>query len=421
MRIPPPDTLRPGQYADAAVTEYVRQLVIEADRIKNHRVANTFPRDPPTWSQTLIDAAKVEPTDEPPTETPMWNLEFIDSPWADAQTQFKAVAAHDQEWRREVKGARLELEAKWKEEKEAPPMTAGLGPAAVAIPPTPGAAPATPGPTTPATPAAATPSDPLVAPGSTTATGKKKPTTKPPTLSKAAQQANARKLEEQRSAQQMTQELTRSMGRKRKAWMLGGGPGAGASPATPGPKTPAVDFKKRRKLDGMEVDGSPGARTPGSPSPASPSPLGQRAPGFTAVPSGLNPHAKRVKSVAPEEPVEPVKSESDKTPTPAPEEATPSTVYQFPEVPDRLTNLDVKTAYERRLRRGGSFRRVLENRYEHLLLDFAKKEAAAWTASHAGGLAAAAAAQAKKDVKPAGLLTMTRKSAGMLPTTGGSR
>lgn len=420
MRIPPPDNLRPGQYADAAVTEYVRQLVVEADRIKNHRVANTFPRDPPTWSQALIDTAKVEPVDEPPTETPMWSLEFIDSPCADAQARFKAVAAHDQEWRREVKGARLELEAKWKEEKEAPPTDPRAAVAPVAVPPTPGAAPATPGPAAPATPAAATPSDPLVAPGSTAA-GKKKQTTKPPTLSKAAQQANAKRLEEQRSAQQMTQELTRSMGRKRKAWMLGGGPGVGASPATPAPKTPTVDFKKRRKLDGMDVDGSPGPRTPGSPSPASPSPLGQRAPGFTAVPSGLNPHAKRVKSVAPEE-VEPVKSESDKTPTPAPEEASPSTVYQFPEVPDRLTSLDVKTAYERRLRRGGSFRRVLENRYELLLLDFAKKEAAAWTASHAGGLAAAAAAQAKKEVKPGtGLLGMTRKSAGMLPTSAGAR
>lgn len=378
---------------------------------------NTYPRDPPTWDQALVDAARAaagyagnDADANANAETPMWDLEFIDSPWADAQAQFKTIAAHDQEWRREVKGARLELEARWKEEKEAADPRTGAPPA---VPATHGAAPATPGPERAPAAAPATPSDPLVAPGSA-ATGKKKPSTKPPTLSKAAQQANARKLEEQRSAQQMTQELTRSMGRKRKAWMLGGGPAAASPAATP--KTPTADFKKRRKLDGQDVEMSPAPRTPGSPSPASPSPLGQRAPGFTAVPSGLNPHAKRVKSVAPDE-VEPVKSESG-TPTPAPEEAVPSTVYQFPDVPDRLTQYDVKTALERRLRRGGSFQRVLQHRYEMILLDIAKKEHVAWTTAHAGGLQAAAAAQTKKEVKPGtGLLGMTRKTAG--PPMGG--
>ena len=386
--------MRPAQYADATVTEYLRQLVDDAAKIKDHRVMNTFPRDAPTWKQALIAEAR-EALGESPVqdaETPMWDLEFIDSPWADAQAHFKSIAAQDQEWRRQAKSTRIDTEARWKEDVK--PGTTTETP----IPGTPG--PALEAPTTPsaAAPTAAIPAsseDPLVAPGSLNS--KKKPgAPRPPTLSKAAQQANARKLEEQRSAQQMTQELTRSMGRKRKAWMMGGA-------ATPSAASPSVDLmnKKKRKIDeASEMTGSP-AKAGSVSIPGSPLPLGKRSPAV-AVPSGLNPYAKRVQPV--DEPAIAAKSESG---TPAPETppsptAAPASVLQFPEIPDTLTVHDIKCAYDRRLRHGGPFRRIMEQRYELLLLDCAKRENVAWQNIHAGGLAAAAREQAKREAKGPG-------------------
>lgn len=356
---------------------------------------NTFPRDAPSWNRALVEEAK-EALGEGPAqdaETPMWDLEFIDSPWADAQAQFKSVAAQDQEWRRQAKSTRLDLEARWKEDVK-PGTTADVVPV-----------PGTPGPTqeAPATPsgaassaAPATSEDPLVAPGSLAS--KKKPgAPRPPTLSKAAQQANARKLEEQRSAQQMTQELTRSMGRKRKAWMMGG-------PATPAAASPSVDLmnKKKRRIDETpEMMGSP-AKAGSASIPGSPLPVGKRPPAV-AIPSGLNPYAKRVQPVEEAAPVAVAKSESV---TPAPETPpspiAPSSVLQFPEIPDSLTVHDIKCAYDRRLHHGGPFRRVMEQRYEMLLLDCAKRENVAWQNGHAGGLAAAAREQAKREAKGPG-------------------
>jgi hypothetical protein len=133
--------------------------------------------------------------------------------------------------------------------------------------------------------------------------------------------------------------------------------------------------------------------------PGSPLPLGKR-PSAVAIPSGLNPFAKRVQ---PEEP-EPVVAKSESG-TPAPEtppSPPPASVLLFPEIPDTLTVHDIKCAYDRRLHRGGPFRRVLEQRYEMLLLDCAKRENTAWQNGHAGGLAAAAREQAKREAKGPG-------------------
>lgn len=441
------------------MAEYLRGVAQDANKIKEHRVLNTYPRDPPTWSQALIQETKLAVGDqnEPDTvraqdETPMWDLQYIDSPWNDYQVHFKSVAAHDQEWRRQVKSHRVELEAQWKEEAEREKQLAtgggarSAGVSGTAAPSSANAtngvsgAPIMPGTPAPATAAPSTPSaangeqldESQLAPGSLPSKKQKggangtAAAIKPPTLSKAAQQANARKLEEQRSAQQMTQELTRSMGRKRKAWMLGGTPGGGGGGVS-SPGTPTADLlgKKKRKLGEAKPESGdgPGADLTGSPMPnktmassipGSPIPLGKRAgASFTAsVPSGLNPLAKRMKSVAPEEASSPataagggVKSESS---TPAPDQdpqssATPKDIYDFPEIQDTLTIQDIRTAYRRRIHHGGAFKRVLEQRHEVMLLEMARREHSRYVAQQGGALG-------KKEAKPAGggLLSLSR-------------
>lgn len=468
-----PDNLRPAQYADLSVAEYLRSVAQDANKIKEHRVLNTYPRDPPSWSQALIRETKLAVGDQmdqdtPPThdETPMWDLQYIDSPWNDYQTHFKSVAAHDQEWRRQVKSQRVELEARWKEEEEREKQLAtsggggvragasGVGTAPTSANTTngqPGTQPVMPG--TPAPAPTAAPSTPSaggdqldesqLAPGSLAFKKQKggingtPATVKPPTLSKAAQQANARKLEEQRSAQQMTQELTRSMGRKRKAWMLGGAPGGGGGGGggASSPGTPTADLlgKKKRKLGegkpaelggdgpGTDLTGSPMPnKTMSSSIPGSPIPLGKRAgTSFSAgIPSGLNPHAKRIKSVAPDEGSSSspaaaaaaagggVKSESG---TPAPEQdgqsSSPTTkdIYDFPEIQDTMTIQDIRTAYRRRIHHGGAFKRVLEQRHEVMLLEMARREHSRYVAQQGGALG-------KKEAKPVGggLLSLSR-------------
>ncbi|KAJ9092888.1 hypothetical protein QFC21_006600 [Naganishia friedmannii] len=450
-RVQQPDNLRPAQYADLSVAEYLRSVAQDANKIKEHRVLNTYPRDPPSWSQALINETKLAVGDQTEQDissrqddTPMWDLQYIDSPWNDYQAHFKSVAAHDQEWRRQVKSHRVEVEAQWKEEEEREKQLAsGAGVragASATAPPSasttnglPGASimPGTPAPalTAPSTPSAGGDQhfdESQLAPGSLPFKKQKSgingtPAIKPPTLSKAAQQANAKKLEEQRSAQQMTQELTRSMGRKRKAWMLGGAPGGGAS----SPGTPTADLlgKKKRKLgegkpelgdgSGADLTGSPMPnKTMSSIIPGSPIPLGKRAgTSFTAaIPSGLNPHAKRMKSVAPEEASSPataggMKSESS---TPAPEQdhqssSTPKDIYDFPEVQDTMTIQDIRTAYRRRIHQGGAFKRVLEQRHEVMLLEMARREHSRYVAQQGGALG-------KKEAKPVGggLLSLSR-------------
>jgi hypothetical protein len=351
--------------ADHAVEAAVKEIIRTAGRIKDHRVTSTNPRAPPFYP-SLNDGAKKEEDgmDLDDERVPMWKVEILDNPGKEILAAHAAIEESEKLKKSARVRERTEYDERKKAEAEGRVYPAGPVPGAD-VPMADASAVGSP---------AASASSPaaMVAPDNLadTPVGKKpRPTKRNPQLD---QDIQAKRLVEAQK-QESNRALNKLMGGSKKySWMSGGG-GLG----TPGPKTPlgkglgvgglgsGAKHKRASMQNGKIRINSP-AMTPGTPSTPGPAGLRGNKRMLDGTPLGDRKRARLGDSVGPDT---------------AAEKVIP---YQFAQVEDRMTMNDLLSAFNREIRKGGPNRRILEKKYQELLVKAAESAAEEYKKENAG-------------------------------------